>query len=38
MKLVERKNVKKILNITSVFNEYTTFLNDLLKDEINEQQ
>jgi len=38
MKLVKRKDVKRILNITFVFNEYATFLNDLLKDEMNKQQ
>ncbi len=37
MKLVERKDVKEILNIISVLNEYTTFLNDLLKNEMNDQ-
>ncbi len=37
MKLVERKDVRKILNITFIFNEYATFLNDLSKDEINNQ-
>ncbi len=37
MKLVERKDVRKILNITFIFNEYATFLNDLSKNEINNQ-
>ncbi len=37
MKLVERKDVRRILNITSVLNEYMTFLNDLSKDEMNNQ-
>ncbi len=37
MKLVERKDVKEVLNITSVFNKYMTFLNDFSKDEINDQ-
>ncbi len=37
MKLVEREDVRKILNITSVLNEYTTFLNDLSKNEMNNQ-
>ncbi len=37
MKLVERKDVKEVLNITSVFNKYITFLNDFSKDEINDQ-
>ncbi len=37
MKLVERENVREILNITSVLNEYATFLNDLSKDEMNDQ-
>ena len=37
MKLIERENVRKILNITFIFNEYTTFLNDLLKNEMNDQ-
>ncbi len=37
MKLVERKDVKRVFNITSVLNEYITFLNDLLKNEMNDQ-
>jgi len=37
MKLVKREDVKEILNITSVLNEYVTFLNDLSKDEMNNQ-
>ena len=37
MKLIKRKDVRKILNITSVLNEYMTFLNDLLKNEMNDQ-
>jgi len=37
MKLVEREDVREILNITSVLNEYATFLNDLSKDEMNDQ-
>ncbi len=37
MKLVEREDVKEILNITFILNEYMTFLNDLLKDEMNDQ-
>ncbi len=37
MKLVEREDVRRILNITSVLNEYATFLNDLSKDEMNDQ-
>jgi len=37
MKLVERKDVREVLNITSVLNEYMTFLNDLSKDEMNDQ-
>ncbi len=37
MKLVEREDVKEVFNITSVLNEYAIFLNDLLKDEMNDQ-
>ncbi len=37
MKLVEREDVKRVFNITSVLNEYATFLNDLSKDEMNNQ-
>ncbi len=37
MKLVKREDVKEILNITFIFNEYMTFLNDLSKDEMNDQ-
>ncbi len=37
MKLVEREDVREILNITFVLNEYVTFLNDLSKDEMNDQ-
>jgi len=37
MKLVKKEDVKEILNITSVLNEYVTFLNDLSKDEMNDQ-
>ncbi len=37
MKLIKRKNVRKILNITFILNEYATFLNDLSKDEMNNQ-
>ncbi len=37
MKLVERENVKEIFNIIFILNEYTTFLNDFSKDEMNDQ-
>ncbi len=37
MKLIKRENVRKILNITFIFNEYTAFLNNLLKNEMNDQ-
>ncbi len=37
MKLVERENVKEIFNIIFILNEYTTFLIDFSKDEMNDQ-
>jgi len=37
MKLVKKEDVKEILNITFIFNEYMTFLNDLSKNEMNDQ-
>ncbi len=37
MKLVKREDVRKILNITFILNEYATFLNDFSKDEMNNQ-
>ncbi len=37
MKLVKREDIRRILNITFILNEYVTFLNDLLKNEMNDQ-